>query len=322
MTQLSTIGRGRPAREIVSFAAATLLGLAVGIAVWRERFEIVTVLAAVVATVLLLISTRWWRTRRVLAGTIVLNVAILFSFLWSLDEREHIVIHDVMGQYTGQVGTASVTIPQHIAGGRFGLYASPLIDYRVYSTGEAPPPQSTTLLTRFGEWMRLAFGPAWTNIHVTAGGKEVGFAPNPTAIGGSWGTNRRGEYTGTPGSSVLLGTAPTGSYAIEADLMRGDGTQGFVLGVDSANQGDIFAPRIDQPDMLWLVWSNGTRVGGLGASGTRLPLTPMIQRDLRLLLANVFVAQILLLFALPLYLVLLAVFRLVGGTSEDELRPV
>jgi 4-amino-4-deoxy-L-arabinose transferase-like glycosyltransferase len=315
-------GHGRDRMRRLALAGLLLLGIALLTSLWRERFELWTFALAGAALTTLLYATGWWRTRKLVAATIILNVAMIFLFLWSLDEREHVVIRVVHGQYIGSMGTATVQIGQAMAGGRFGLYSGPLFDYRVSPLGEAQMSPPTAPLARFGEWMRLALAPAWTNVRILSGGHERSSFSSPSVLTGSWRVNRRGEYTGSTYSNVLLGTAPSGDYTIEGDLMRGDGTQGVLLGVDASDRGYLFEARADEPDMQWVQWSNGAEGSGLGGSSTILPLETMIQRDVRLALASDLWGIALLVLVLPLYLVLRSLFHLLGGTAEEELLPL
>jgi hypothetical protein len=309
-------------RQLLSFAVAGLLAVTVAAALWRERLEPLTLLPAAVSLAALLGVTSWWRTRRAVSAALILNTALIFVFLWSLDEREHVIIRAGTAQYQGSVGTGSSILPVQVIAGRFGLYAGTLDDYRVSPTGEAQTTGSSDApLNRFGAWMRFSLGPAWTNIHIIRNGSFVP-ASTPTVVSGSWSVDRRGEWEGSPGSSILLGSTPPGNYTIEADLMRGDGTQGLLVGVDASDVGYVFAPRVDRPDMLWMQWSAGGEGDGYSAAFTQFPFVTMLQRDIRLLLANVIAAQILLLLALPVYLLLTLAFRLAGGAVEDELRPL
>jgi 4-amino-4-deoxy-L-arabinose transferase-like glycosyltransferase len=316
--------RGSPLahRRGVVLGSVLLLVSALLTALWRERFEFWTFGVATVAASILLYSAGWWRTRRLVAATLVLDIAVVFLFLWSLGETEHVVIRVVNGQYIGSVGTAALPVGQVMTGGQFGLYSGSLFEYRVSPLGEAAMSPPTAPLARFGEWMRLTLAPAWSNVHIIADGPGRPRVSPPNVLTGSWATNRRGEYTGSPSSSVLLGDAPSGSYTIEGDLVRGDGTQGILLGVDATHHGYLFETRPDVSDVQWVEWNNGVPGNGLGGSATKLPLGTMVQRDIRLVLANSLWALVLLVFVIPLYLVLLWVFHLIGGTADDELLPL
>jgi 4-amino-4-deoxy-L-arabinose transferase-like glycosyltransferase len=296
-----------------------LLGTSLLASLWLERFEPWALVLAVAALATLIYATEWWRTRRLLAATIILDVAMIFLFLWSLDEREHVVIQVIHGQYIGSMGTASVRVGQAMAGGRFGLYAGTLYEFRVTPLGEAPMDAPTTPLARFGAWMRLALAPAWTNVHILAGGHELSNFSHPDIVNGSWAVNRRGEYTGSPYSNVILGAAPAGDYTIEGDLMRGDGTQGIVLGINASNRGDVFEARADVPDVQWVKWDTGVEGNGLGGSVANFPLETMLQRNIRLVLANDLWGIALLIFVLPFYVLLLSLFHRLGGSAEEEL---
>ena len=304
----------------LALASWFLLGASLLTSLWRERFEWWTFGLAVISTATLLYATGWWRTRRLVAVTIALDVTLVFVFLWSLGEREHVVIQVINGQYVGSVGSASLPAGQATNGGEFGLYSGSLYEYRVSPLGEAQMPPPTAPLARFGEWMRLSLAPAWSNIHLVSYGRDRSNVSVPTVVSGNWTMNRRGEYSGPLYSSVLLGTAPPGNYTIEADLMRGDGTQGILLGLDATHRGYLFEIRADVSDVQWVEWNNGVEGNGLGGSNTRYPLESMVQRDIRLVLANTMWAFALLLLIPPVYFVLLWLFHFVGGTPDDEVR--
>src|SRR5437588_7409850 len=90
---------GRDRRRDLAIGSFLVLAAALLTSLWRERLEFWTFALVVLAAATLLYSTGWWHTRRLVAATIVLDLAIVFLFLCSLGEREHVVIRVVNGQY-------------------------------------------------------------------------------------------------------------------------------------------------------------------------------------------------------------------------------
>lgn len=297
------------------FIAALLLA-------WlRQRFEIITFVLAVAGFLLFVRSVHWWPRHRARTIAIAVNTLLIFTYLWSLGETEHIVITVTPGRFEAQIGSSTVAITPTSTGGGLGLYSGTLEDYRVLLAGETSFDPNSSLLARFGAWVRdAAPRPAWANVRVLTnnGVQDPLTTSHPFVVSGSWHFNARGEYEGDLGSSVLLTTVPTKTYTIEADLMRGDGTQGILLGVNHAGNGYLFAPRVDQPDALWFTWTRGARTATLAGTGIKLPLLPAIQRNVRLLLANAMVGLLLLLLALPVYFVISLLLGLKSNDADVE----
>jgi 4-amino-4-deoxy-L-arabinose transferase-like glycosyltransferase len=219
--------------------------------------------------------------------------------------------------------------------GRVGLYASGFDEYRVQPIGEGfdfstfDPISGTgeygalgtAPLDRFGQWVRLATPrPAWANVRITQSGRTVPWTLGGAArIGGNWRQTVRGEWEGDPGAGLILAPSLGGSYTVSADLMRGDGTQGLLVGADRQGRGYLLVVRMDQPDALWYSWTNGTRLQTLKSTSLHVALLPSIQRVVRLLLGNAMAAFLLLLLAPLLYLFFAAVLlRLGGGNKESD----
>jgi hypothetical protein len=270
----------------------------------RQRFEIVTFVFAVTGFLLFVRSTHWWPRHRVGTIAIGVNAVVIFTYLWSLGETEHIVINVAPGGYLAEVGSSTVAVKPTVHGDSLGLYSGTLVNFRVQLAGETSFDPNSSLLSRFGAWVRgAAYRPAWTNLRLISSGRTYDLLGRATSsAAGRWRFDSRGEYEGEPGSSVLLSKVRAKSYRIEADLVRGDGTQGIIVGMNASGNGYVFAPRVDQPDALWLTWKRGS-TAAVGGTPIDLPLASAIQRNVRLALANALVGMVLLLLAIPIYLV-------------------
>jgi hypothetical protein len=273
----------------------------------------------------LAISTGYWSRRRMLVLLAALNVCLIFSYLWSLDDSQHLVISVTPSGYQATIGGDTTFFqPAPGAGSRIGLFSGPLRDYRVQPMGEAQPPQNPSTLVRFAQALRLVEPkPAWSNLRLTAAGTTQQLpAPRLYTLSGSWSTNLRGEIEGNPDSNAQIGVVPKPPFTIQADLLRGDGTQGIVLGLDSSNHGTLLAVRMDAPDMTWFDYSNGVQLSAYTGTLLHVQTVPMLQRDLRLFLGNYIVALLLIALSVPLYLLLRFVLVAAGGGTSDELARV
>jgi hypothetical protein len=254
-----------------------------------------------------------------------LNLCLIFSYLWSLDDTQRLVIRVTPSGYQASIGGDTTFFqPATGAGSRIGLFSGPLRDYRVQPMGEAQGPQNPSALVRFAEALRLVEPkPAWTSLRLIAADSTQQLpSPRLYTLSGSWSTNVRVEIEGNPDSNAQIGVAPKPPYTIEADLMRGDGTQGIVLGLDNTNHGTLLAVRMDAPDMTWFAYSNGVQLAAYTGTLLHVQTVPMLQRDLRLFLGNYIVALLLIALSLPLYFSLRMVLSAAGGGSADELTRV
>jgi len=325
-TPLPTPWRSRAVvnrRQQAPAALVLLLALLVAIAWWRQRCEWATALPTAIVLATLLVSSGWRKRHRARAITLAADIVLIFVYLWSLDDSIHFVIRGSGSTYIAQIGNNTAVLNRPVRGGRVGLYAGGLDSYRVQPTGEAMMPAATTPLARFGNFVRLAEPrPAWTNFHW----HEIGSKHATSLLSmrqvqtmtGAWSINRRGELEGGPGSNAFVGSLPNGNFTLSADLMRGDGTQGIVVGVNAENQGYVFAARPDQPDAIWFDWSNGVPGNPLGGVVVHEPLLPMIQRTVRLFLGNAIAALLFIVLAPVVYVLFSAFLRLLGGTDQED----
>jgi 4-amino-4-deoxy-L-arabinose transferase-like glycosyltransferase len=109
------------------------------------------------------------------------------------------------------------------------------------------------------------------------------------------------------------------SYTISADLMRPDGTQELLVGLQGTRAGYALEVRLDQPDALWVSWANGDVVAGAG--GTRLnhvAFMPAVQRAVRTVFTGYLFALFFAALALGLYPVLYGAFAATGETAQDD----
>ena len=307
----------QPAAWAALFVGALLMA-------WlRQRFESVTFVLALTGFLLFVRSTHWWPRHRVGTIAIGVNAVVIFTYLWSLGETEHIVINVTPGRYLAQVGSSTVAVTPSVHGAGLGLYSGTISDYRVLLAGEAKFDPNSSLLARFGAWVREASPrPAWTNVRVISerGAQDVLNTRHRHVVAGKWGFDGRDEYEGAPASSVLLTTVSAKNYTVEADLMRGDGLQGIFLGVDHAGNGYLFAPRVDQPAALWFTWKHGATIASVASTSIQLSLLAAIQRNVRLALANALVGLVLFLLSTPIYLVIsLATRRAIDEADIDRL---
>jgi len=322
-------------------AALTLIiaGVTAG-AFILERYAFWEPLVVLAALGLVLRLTGRWRHRAVCLA-IAADLLLIFAYLWSLDDSVHVVIRTTPQGYVAQIGADSLALTAPIRAGQAGLYTGGLDEYRVQPIGEgfdfsSFDPVSNTgqyealgsgPLDRFGQWARTATPrPAWANVTLTQGTAPVPWSLDTASrIGGNWRQTIRGEWEGDRGAGLLLAPALSGSYAISADLMRGDGPQGILVGASRQGLGYLLVVRMDQPDALWYSWLQGTRLRSLAGAPLHVTLLPSIQRVVRLLLGNVMAALLLLLVAPLLYLFFSGVLRLTGGagaTSDTEAQRI
>src|SRR5207302_3591329 len=108
-----------------------------------------------------------------------------------------------------------------------------------------------------------------------------------------------------------------GTYTVNADLWRADGSQGLLIGMHGHGNGYAFAVRMDQPDAIWSQLTPGQNPIDLAGTSLHLQTLPMIQREMRLLLGNVIAGFVLLALVPLLYLLLAFVLRLGGGSGDE-----
>lgn len=240
----------------------------------------------------------WVTSRRRLSVIILLNVLLLHVYFWSLDEAHHVVIRVDNGRVSATVDGDSSMPQSRVHGQWIGFQASDYASYRIQATGEAIQTDTQSVFGRLAETFRLAQpGAAWTGLSVaTRGGRLIrpAFAQDYLPAG-SWSLDRRGEWQGAPGSYALFGPIFASSYTLSLEAVRPDGTQTVLVGVDGRGHGIALQLRFDQPDAIWLTWSNGSFVGGLGGMPLhRLSFVPDLQRVARVNLTPYLFALILL----------------------------
>jgi 4-amino-4-deoxy-L-arabinose transferase-like glycosyltransferase len=307
------VAPANPRRSLLLPASMAAIVLAVLLAsFWYERYQPWALVLALVAFAAFADLTGLWQRNRAIALTILADILLIFAYLWSLDESVHVVINASGNTYTALVGGQTISIPRPTSGGRIGLFAGKVWDYRVQPTGEAEAGPPHTLIERFGEFIRFAAPkPAWTNVVVRSqrGAFPVRDPSQLFVYTGSWSNNRRGELEGDLSSSALVNAVPAGDYTISADLMRPDGSQGILVGVGPDLRGYVLTVRMDRPDATWFVWDRSGTPTALPNSYINVSTLAMIQRTVRLLLGNAVAGLLLLLLALPLYLVFQAFLR-------------
>jgi 4-amino-4-deoxy-L-arabinose transferase-like glycosyltransferase len=292
----------------------------------------------VLAALGLLVRLAGWRRYRAVALVVAADLLLVFAYLWSLDDQVRVVIQATPSGYTARIGGDTLRLKSPAREGQTGLYAGGLDEYRVQSIGEGfdfssfnPVTNSgqyvtagSGVLDRFGQWARLATPrPAWANVEISRNGAAVPWSFDAaTRIGGAWRQTVRGEWEGNPGAGLLLGPTLSGSYSLSADLMRGDGTQGLLVGADRHGRGYLLVIRMDQPDAIWYSWMRGTKLSTLAGTSLHVSLVPSIQRVVRLFLGNVIAAFLLLFLAPLLYLLFTGVLRLLGGSDPAGGREV
>jgi 4-amino-4-deoxy-L-arabinose transferase-like glycosyltransferase len=318
-------------RRIVTGALLLIILVTSGGAFLLERYEFWEPLLVVAALALLLRLTGWWRYRAAVV-VVTADLLLVFAYLWSLDDRVLVVVRATPSGYTAKIGsdTLPLNVPAH--SGRVGLYAGGFDEYRVQPIGEGfdfstfdPISETgeyealgTAPLDRFGQWVRLATPrPAWANVRITQGGTAVPWTlDTATPIGGNWRQTVRGEWEGDPGAGLILAPSLGSSFTMTAELMRGDGTQGLLVGANEQGRGYLLVVRMDQPDAIWYAWLRGTRLSTLATTSLHVSLLPTIQRDVRLLLGNAMAAFLLLLLTPLLYLLFAGFLRMTGGGSK------
>jgi hypothetical protein len=308
-------------------AASALLVLS---SFWRERFQLWAALLALGLLLAGLIVSGWLTSRRTLSLTLIVDVLLVFLYLWSLDDRIHVVIQATPHGFVTHVGADLAPLPSPYRAGQIGFVAGSMEEYRVQPTGEAFPVDqgdgsgylgaSYRTLADLGQRLRLATPkPAWVNIMLSG---PSGRSSPPASLGNlpsgaDWRHNVRGELEGDPGAIMLLPAPPTNSYTLSADLLRPDGTQGILVGIDATDSGYILAIRADQPDALWFAWKHGRILQPLGGTLMHVQTVPMIQRDVRLILGSAMAAFAIILLIPPAYLLPLGLLRLLGESSTD-----
>src|SRR5437588_13003517 len=95
-----------PSRRDVLTPAAWGLGVGVVVLVsfWYERYQPWALALALAAFLAFVDAARLWTRSRALAITLLIDLLLVFGYLWSLDESVHVVIQASAGKYTAIVG--------------------------------------------------------------------------------------------------------------------------------------------------------------------------------------------------------------------------
>ena len=303
-------------------ALGLLLGGTLTAVYWWEQLTLLTAILIGGSAVGLVVTWDALRTRRLLAATLLLNVALVLLYFWSLDETHHVAVRVTPRGFVASVDGDTLALPAIPLGGQFGLQASPLLSYRVQATGEALQTDTQSLFARLAATTRLAQpAPAWANLRIQhAGAPRLDSSlPRLELLAGSWSTNRRGELQGSPSGYFLFAPVRAGSYVISVDVRRPDGTQSILVDVGRHGDGYALELRFDQPDLIWTNWRNGVAAPGLESTRLRhLAFVPELQRVTRVVLTGYLFALLFAALAIGLYPILFAAFRLLSGRSRDE----
>lgn len=287
-----------------------------------ERLTPLDGLVVVASSLALAFTWRPLRTRPVLATALLLNVGFILLFFWSLDETHHVMVHVTPSRIAATVDGDTTILNAKPAGSGFGLESAPLGSYRIQATGEAIQSDTGDLFGRVAATFRLAEpSSAWSNIRVSLpNGRRLD--PGPLWVvspSGSWSTNRRGERRGSPDSYALFAPIASSSYTLSADLLRPDGTQAILVGLQGVSHGHALELRFDQPDALWITWSAGNFVTGEGGGRlNHVALIPEIQRVVRTIWTGYLFALLFAAVAIGLYFILLTLFTVTGDDANDE----
>jgi hypothetical protein len=310
-------------RHRIEAVGFTGLLLALTIAWWRQRCEPPTVGLAVASLLVLAVAGGWWRTHRRGTLLVAVNTALIFGYLWSLDDTVHVVIAVTATQYRAEIGNDVAIAPRPAgAGNRIVLFSGSAWDYHVTPLGEVYDPRSAWVFSDIGTAVRFGtLGPAWSQVRLTTASGSTNLLAGPFyALSGAWYWNGRHELANQLNSNTQIGVAPLPPYTIQADLHRGDGTQGIVLGLNDANIGTVLTVRLDDPDMQWFTYRSGVAKESLGGLIIHPTVREAVQRDTRLLLGNVIAALLVLLVVVPAYLGLAALFSLTGEPYRGEVE--
>lgn len=307
--------RAALAAALAGAAGAVVLG-----SFWRERYEVWALALTILLGIAAVRLGRWWPGRRGVVTTLTVDVLLIFAYLWTLDERLPVTVVVTSRGYTATIGTNRLVAQVPPRPGRLALFAGDASSYRVQPTGEAPFPTTPTALARIGEVVRFATPkPAWAGIRVTRGGRALVMRAPALALTGRFTGTVRGEWESSGGVAAFAAVLRP-PYVVHADLMRPDGTQGLLLGLDQQGQAYLLQIRMDRPDLAWVRWLAGATGPGISGSPVRTDLYEMTQRTLRLLLANAIGA--LLLTGLAILLSVLGAPLFSASRPVDQLATV
>ncbi len=304
-----------PYRVAVGVLAGFVLAVTMLVVLGQEQLSPVTILLSLVGLAALAWSSAG--LSRVVTASAVLNVALIFLYTWSLGETIHVSIESTGATYVANVGGNRLPlklVPPNVPRGwkrdgthhRVGLYSSTANDYKATALGAALTPPATDPLTWLAQTFRFAVpGPGWINLHISrAGSTRLNLdRPDLSSDGsGVWSSNPRGEVAGTLGASGYFPSPVVGRYDMSGNLVRADGVQGLLVGINRHGRGFLFTVSMDRRYLRWYIW-HGVRGRMLTETPVlNLGITPMIQRALRFTLPSVILALLLLTAALALYM--------------------
>lgn len=313
-----------PVRRGTLVASAAVLASIVALSFAYERARPLAVLGAMLAAVVFVWAAGWLSQNRALAVALLLDVALIFAYLWSLDERVSVTIWATPRGYVARVGDNTATLSVRPKSGDIALFSSRVHGYLVQpGAGKYDP---TSWLAPWSVLLRFAAPkPAWNDISVVGPGGVPVFSPLHHLATG-WSFNRRGELEGDFTAPPLRVASPGTTYRFSAELMRGDGTQGVVV-QEKGSHGYILLIRGDQNWAYWAPWTGhpGASIAWAGAGGHSphfsLRLLPMIQKTLRFLLPSLILALTLLLLVIPCYVlvrfIIGSLLRVRSTTSQE-----
>ena len=292
----------------IQIGSAAVAIISVLTLIWQEQLIPVLAVIAILGLAVFIWSSNWWKVRRRLAAAVAVDLLFILAYSWSLGDSIHLVVQTTQTGYSADLGNnlGLLDLPSHPAG-RIGLYLPTHQDNKMTAAGQATlPRQADTPLTWLGTLLRYVTpGPAWANLKLVEyqrTGTRV-FYPKNLEGRGKWSHNVRGELIGPPGVPGFLPERPTGTFVLSVDLMRPEGLQGLLVGVNKANRGYMFGVRMDVRQAWWHTWTR-TGVGpwtGQGATVFDLENAEMIKRLLRLALPSVILAMLILVSSVPVY---------------------
>lgn len=294
-----------------TLGSVTALFASTAVLLYQEQPAPLTIAALAVSALGLWWSVGWRRRAWITALTLDLGLLVVYS--WSLGQSIHVTVRATRAGYLADVGGNSFFQPARRtrepgAGvGAIGLFAGAASRYVVGPAGKPAPSITLSPLTWLATLSRFAVPrPAWSSVQLTARSHAKSFsAAQIRATSGSWSANPRGEIEGTLGAAGLLGQPGSRRFTFSADLMRGDGIQGMLLGIGPKGYGYLLAVRLDHRDARFYYWNNGV----IGICTCARPITfpvatiPMIQRALQFSLPSVILALFLALLAVAAYAV-------------------
>ncbi len=244
---------------------------------------------------------------------VILAVVVVSAYLWSLDQRVHVVIRTTPLGYLAIIGgnrTLLRTVAAPAGAPRVGLFAGAADSYAVSPLGGVRNESPAGVLGWLGESLRFVSpAPAWDNIRLSltdAKRATLLETPRMTHVHGTWSTTLGGSLTGSLGASGVMSVVVPRHFVFSANLQRPDGMQGIVIYPGRSRRGYLLAVRMDYRVADWYAWDG--RPGKLIASTRTFSVDPiaMSQWIVRTALPSVFLAILLLALAIPTYLLSLS----------------